>query len=186
MEHKARMRDQGEKDEAERLLDQVSKGVRAVADAKQRAENKRALSARARELDAARRQAERCGSTAASATNTCAGTVARFSSPFLSAGREQAQRDEEAAAARAVAAARDRERVQFRDAEFQQKRAHAAAVAREEEEEERRRAAALQALADTVAPTVEADPRRVLQVFWFWFWFGFGFWFWFVMMFGVV
>ncbi len=69
---------------------------------------------------------------------------------------------------RAVAAARDRERVQFRDAEFQQKRARAAAAAHEEEEEERRRLAALQALADTVAPTVEADPRRVLQVFWFW------------------
>jgi pyruvate-formate lyase len=86
---------------------------------------------------------------------------------FVVCCREQAQRDEEAAAARAVAAARDRERVQFRDAEFQQKRSRAAAAAREEEEEERRRAAALQALADTVAPTVEADPRRVLQVFWF-------------------
>jgi hypothetical protein len=82
VEHEARMREQGEKDEAERLLDQVSKGVRAVADAKQRAENKRALSARARELDAARKQAERCCSTAASATNTCAGTIARFSSLF--------------------------------------------------------------------------------------------------------
>lgn len=74
-------------------------------------------------------------------------------------------RDEEAAAARAVAAARDRERVQFRDTEFQQKRARAAAAALEEEEEHRRRNAALQALADRVAPSVDADPRRVLQVY---------------------
>lgn len=54
--------------------------------------------------------------------------------------------------------------MQFRDAEFQQKRARAAAAAREEEDEQRRRAAVLHALAGSVAPTVEADPRRVLQV----------------------
>ena len=64
-------------------------------------------------------------------------------------------------AVRAVAAARDRERVQFRDGEFQLKRARAAAAA---QEEERRRAAALQAIVDSVALAVEADPRRVLQV----------------------
>ena len=74
-------------------------------------------------------------------------------------------REEEAAAARAAAAVHDRERVQFRDAEFQLKRARAAAAAQEEEEEQRRRGAALQALAGSVAPTVEADPRRVMQVF---------------------
>jgi hypothetical protein len=45
-----------------------------------------------------------------------------------------------------------------------QKRARAAAAAQEDEAEERRHAAALQALAGSVAPTVEADPRRVLQV----------------------
>ena len=60
----------------------------------------------------------------------------------------------------AVAAARDRERVQFRDGEFQLKRARAAAAAQEEEEEERRRAAALQAIVDSVAPAVEADLTR--------------------------
>ena len=64
-------------------------------------------------------------------------------------------------AVRAVAAARDRERVQFRDGEFQLKRARAAVAA---QEEERRRAAALQASVDSVALAVEADPRRVLQV----------------------
>jgi hypothetical protein len=105
--------------------------------------------------------------TAIRILNTCTYLLARFLTSLFCC-REQARRDEEAAAVRAVAAARDRERVQFRDAEFQQKRARAAAAAHEEEEEERRRLAALQALADTVAPTVEADPRRVLQVFWFW------------------
>ena len=60
-EHDARLREQEEKEEAERLLDQVSKSVRAGADAKQRAENKRALSARAREREVAKQKAERCG-----------------------------------------------------------------------------------------------------------------------------
>jgi hypothetical protein len=78
--------------------------------------------------------------------------------------REKALREEEAAAARAVASAHDRERVQYRDAEFQLKRARAAAAAQEEQEDQQRRAAVLQALAGSVAPTVEADPRRVLQV----------------------
>jgi hypothetical protein len=58
-EHEARMREQEEKEDAERLLNQVSKGVRDGANAKQRAEMKRALSARARELEAAQKQAER-------------------------------------------------------------------------------------------------------------------------------
>jgi hypothetical protein len=60
-EHEARLREQEEKEDAERLLNQVSKGVRDKANAKQRAENKRALSARARELEAAQRQSDRCG-----------------------------------------------------------------------------------------------------------------------------
>lgn len=135
LEHEAHVREQREKEEAEKLLNRVSEGVRAGADAKQRKEIKRALSAREKERELARKQLE----------------------------REQAMRDEESAAARTVAAARDRERVQFRDAEFQQKRARAAAAALEEEEEHRRRSAALQALADRVAPSVDADPRRVLQ-----------------------
>jgi hypothetical protein len=51
--HDARLREQGEKEEAERLLAEVHSGVRAGADAKLRAENKRVLSARAREREPA-------------------------------------------------------------------------------------------------------------------------------------
>ena len=68
-EHDTRLREQGEKEEAERLLAQVSSGVRAGADAKHRAENKRALSARARERDAAQKQRERCVRAAIGASN---------------------------------------------------------------------------------------------------------------------
>jgi len=58
-EHDARLREQGEKEEAERLLAEVHSGVRAGADAKLRAENKRVMSARAREREADRKQRER-------------------------------------------------------------------------------------------------------------------------------
>lgn len=133
----------------------MSENVRAGVVARQRAENKRALSARAREREAARKHAERY---------LLVTLPAFFSLTLAHCNREQKLRDEEAAAARATAATHHRERVQFRDAEFQQKLARAAAAALEEEEEHRRRAAALQALADTVAPNVESDPRRVLQV----------------------
>ncbi len=160
------MREQGEKEEAERLLDQVSKGVRAGAHAKQRAETKRALSARARERQAVQQQAERCVTMPSALLPHALALLTNFP-PSHFCHRAQAMREAEAAAARAVASAHDRERVQFRDAEFQQKRARAAAAVQEEEEEQRRRAAVLHALACSVAPTVEADPRRVLQVFGF-------------------
>ncbi len=153
------MREQEEKGDAERLLNQVSKDVRDGANAKQRAEIKRALSARARELEAAQKQAERFVTAAFYVFKLITSAL------FIVLCREQALREEEVAAARAIAAVHDRERVLFRVAEFQLKRARAAAAAQEEEEEQRRRGAALQALAGSVAPTVEADPRRVLQVF---------------------
>jgi len=73
-EHNTRLRD---KEEAERLLAQVSSGVRTGADAKDLAENKRALSARARERDAAHQQRERCVRPAYGASN-CTRAVNTF------------------------------------------------------------------------------------------------------------
>jgi hypothetical protein len=59
LEHEAHVREQREKEEAEKLLNRVSEGVRAGADAKQRKEIKRALSAREKERELARKQLER-------------------------------------------------------------------------------------------------------------------------------